>query len=200
MSSMITNRASPDPSGDPDLGIVQDYKARLQALGYSPGLTGKCLRTILHLIAWLSANGTGIETLDIRILHRFLNHDCACPGPRGCRKNLERARWHLHRFLGFLMETGRVRMPEDIETGGRVVESFLQTLVAQGYVPESVTAYGKRCRHFVVWLYLHDVALAEVDDDVFSRFLAHDCTCVHPHFFIRTATTADRRSDCSSST
>ena len=186
MSCMITNTASPEAGDGPDPGIVPTYKARLQALGYSPSLTGKCIRTILHLIAWLSANGIGIETLDIRVLHRFLNHDCACPGPRGYRKNLGRARWHLHRFLGFLMETGRVRMPPEIETGGRVVEAFLQTLTAQGYVTESLAAYRKRCRHFIVWLYLHDVALAEIDDDVFSRFLAHDCTCAHPDFFIRT--------------
>lgn len=192
MSSTITNMVPLNASGAPDPGIVQDYRARLQALGYSPGLTGKCVRTILHLIAWLSANGAGIETLDIRVLHRFLKHDCACPGPRGYRKNLERARWHLHRFLGFLMETGRVRMPADIESGGRVVESFLQTLVAQGYVPESIAAYRKRCRHFIVWLYLHDVVLAEVDDDVFSRFLAHECTCAHPHFFTRTGRFAGR--------
>ena len=39
---------------------------------------------------------------------------------------------------------------------------------------------------------LHDVALAEVDDDVFSRFLLHDCTCAHPHFFIRTGRFAGR--------
>ena len=141
MSSMITNIASPEASGEPDPGIVQNYRARLQALGYSPSLIGKCLRTILHLITWLSANGIGVETLDIRVLHQFLNHDCACPGPRGYRKNLERARWHLHRFLGFLMETGQVRMPAEIETGGRVVESFLQTLVAQGYMHESIAAY-----------------------------------------------------------
>ena len=121
MSSMITNIASREASGEPDPDIVQDYKARLQVLEYSPGLIGKCIRTILHLITGWSANGTGIETLDIRVLHQFLNHDCACPGPRGYRKNLERARWHLHRFLGFLMETGRVRMPPEIETGGRVV-------------------------------------------------------------------------------
>ena len=50
---------------------------RLDRLGRS------LIRTILHLIAWLSANGTGIETLDVRVLHHFLNHDCACPGPRG---------------------------------------------------------------------------------------------------------------------
>ena len=186
MSSMITNIPSPEASGERDPSIVENYKARLQALGYSPGLIGKCIRTILHLITWLSANGTGIETLDIRVLHRFLNHGCACPGPHGYRKNLDRARWHLHRFLGFLMETGRVRMPAEIESGGRVVESFLQTLVAQGYVPDSIAAYRKRCRHFIVWLYLDDAALAEIDDDVLSRFLAHDCTCVHPQFFIRT--------------
>ena len=61
MSSMITNIASSEASGEPDPGIVQNYRARLQALGYSPGLIGKCLRTILHL---MPANGTGIETLD----------------------------------------------------------------------------------------------------------------------------------------
>jgi len=183
---MITNIASPDASREPDTGIVEHYKARLRALGYSPGLTGRCIRTILHLFTWLSANGTGIETLDIRVLHHFLKHDCACRGPRGYRNNLGRARWHLHRFLGFLIETGRVRMPAQIESGGGVVESFLQTLMAQGYVPGSIAAYRKRCRHFIVWLYLEDAALAEIDDEVLSRFLAHDCTCAHPHFFIRT--------------
>ena len=90
MSSTITNMASPEAGDEPDAGIVPTYKARLQALGYSPSLMGKCIRTILHLIAWLSANGLEIEKLDIRVLHRFLNHDCECPGPRGYRKNLER--------------------------------------------------------------------------------------------------------------
>ena len=192
MSSTITSTKSPEASGEPNPGIVQNYRTRLQVLGYSPSLIGKCIRTILHLITWLSANGTGIETLDICILHQFLNHDCDCPGPRGYRKNLERARWHLHRFLGFLMETGRVRMPLEIETGSRMVESFLQTLVAQGYVHESIVAYRKRCRHFIVWLCLYDVALDEIDDHVLSRFLSHDCTCVHPHFFIRTGRFAGR--------
>ena len=62
MASLITKLASPEASGEADPGIVETYKARLQALGYSSGLSGKCIRTILHLIAWLSANGTGIET------------------------------------------------------------------------------------------------------------------------------------------
>ena len=41
-------------------------------------------------------------------------------------------------------------------------------------------------------MYGVSVALAEVDDDVFSRFLLHDCTCAHPHFFIRTGRFAGR--------
>ena len=47
MSSMITNITSTEARGGPDPDIVQTYKARLQALEYSPGLTGKCIRTIL---------------------------------------------------------------------------------------------------------------------------------------------------------
>ena len=205
MSSHRTNKSSPEASGEPGPGIVQNYRGRLQALGSSPGLMGKCLRTILHLITWLSANGTGIETLDVRVLHRFLNHDCACPGPRGYRKNLERARWHLHRFLGFLMETGRVRMPAEIETGARVVESFLQTLMAQGYVPESIAAYrsavdtsssGSTCtmshspRSMTMSSPVSFCTTAPVRIPTSSSGPADS----------RVATTADQRSGCSSST
>ena len=45
-----------------------------------------------------------------------------CPGPARLPQEPRTRRWHLHRFLGFLMETGRVRMPMEIESGGRVVE------------------------------------------------------------------------------
>ena len=64
MSSMITNTASPEAGDEPDPGDP-DLQGAFAALGYSPSLTGKCVRTILHLIAWLSANGMGIEALDI---------------------------------------------------------------------------------------------------------------------------------------
>ncbi len=192
-SKKITSAAPPEAGGEPDRDIVQHYKAHVQALGYSPTLTNKCIRMVLHLITWLSLTGTRIETLDIRILHRFLNHDCACPGPHGYRKNLKRGAWHLHRFLGFLMETERVRIPAEIKAGGRVVEAFLQSREAQGYVPGSIAAYRKRCRHLIVWLYLHDIALAEIDDGVVCHFLYHDCTCVHPHFFTRGSRFAGRQ-------
>lgn len=193
MSSIITDKALPEAGSERDPGIVQIHQAHLQALEHSPSLTGKRIRTVMHLITWLSANGMGVEALDIRVLHRFLSHDCTCPGPHGYRKSPERAGWHLHQFPGFLMETGRARTPPEIETGGRVVESFLQTLMAQGCVDGSIIAYRKRCRHFIVWLYLNGIALSEVGDDVLPRFLSHDCTCVHPHFFTRASRFAGGR-------
>ena len=44
----------------------------LQAQDVSRGMLGKRIRTIQHLITWLSDNGIGLETLDIRVLHNFL--------------------------------------------------------------------------------------------------------------------------------
>ena len=41
MSSLITNRASPDASGDPELGIVQDLQGALTGLGIFPGPDGQ---------------------------------------------------------------------------------------------------------------------------------------------------------------
>ena len=194
MTYIITDTPSPKASGEPDPDIVQIYTSHLRHLGYGSKLVGACVRTILHLITWLSASGKGIEVLDIRVLHQFLNHDCKCPGPHGFRKNLGRASWHLHRFLGHLIDTGRVSMPPEIETGGQEVESFLQTLVVQGYRPKTIVKIRKRCRHFIVWLYLNDIVLAGINDKVLLRFLSHDCTCVHPDFYSRNSTFSGSKS------
>ena len=185
MLPMITNSSVSKAGNGSGSSLVENYKARLQAQDLSRGMLGKRIRTIQHLITWLSDSGIGLETLDIRVLHNFLNHDCACSSPHGYRKNLGAARWHLHLFLDFLIKAGRAQIPSEIEAGGRVIEAFLQTLAVQGYVDDSIAAYRKRCRHFIVWLYLEDIALSEIDDGVSRRFLSHNCSCVHPGFFIR---------------
>ncbi len=178
-----------------ELDIVHNYKAHLQAMGYCESFLAKCVRVVIHLMTWLSAKGIPIELLDIRVLDQFLNHDCTCPGPHGYRKNLQRMNWQLHQFLGFLMEAGVARLPEQIEIDSHAVESFLKTLAAKGYVQDSVVAYRKRCRHLIVWLYLQDIKLVKISDDTLTQFLSHQCTCVHPHFFIR----GNRFSGCDNS-
>ena len=67
-------------------------------------------------------------TIEVGYLDRSYGRNAHC-----CTPPAQIRTWHLHRFLGFLMETGRVQMPAEVESGGRVVEAFLQTLAAQGY-------------------------------------------------------------------
>ena len=78
MSSMITNIAPPKASGEPDPGIVQNYKARLQALhahtaAHSvPSITGKTVSP--HLLRHACAVHTLEATGDVRKVSLWLGH------------------------------------------------------------------------------------------------------------------------------
>ena len=78
MSSMITNIAPPKASGEPDPGIVQNYKARLQALhahtaAHSvPSITGKTV--FPHLLRHACAVHTLEATGDVRKVSLWLGH------------------------------------------------------------------------------------------------------------------------------
>ena len=63
MSSMITNSSVSKAGNGPGSSLVENYKARLQAQDLSRGMLGKRIRTIQHLITWLSDSGIGLETL-----------------------------------------------------------------------------------------------------------------------------------------
>ena len=78
MSSMITNIAPPKASGEPDPGIVQNYKARLQVLhahtaAHSvPSITGKTV--FPHLLCHACAIHTLEATGDVRKVSLWLGH------------------------------------------------------------------------------------------------------------------------------
>ena len=78
MSSMITNIAPTKASGEPDPGIVQNYKARLQALhahtaAHSvPSITGKTVSP--HLLRHACAVHTLEATGDVRKVSLWLGH------------------------------------------------------------------------------------------------------------------------------
>ena len=161
------------------LDDVQSYRVHLLGSGYQQQYTDWNVRCIQHLLNWMSANG--IEKLDARTLHQFL-HDGDGLGPRGFTNDHRGADRAISRYHRFLVETGRTQVPPEITLGGRVVEDFIQTLVVQGYNIQWTSQYQSICRHFVVWLYLNDIALADICDEVIEQFLSHDCTCAHPHF------------------
>ena len=78
MSSMITNIASPKASREPDPGVVQNYKARLQALhahtaAHSvPSITSKTVfpQLLRHACAIHTLEATG----DVRKVSLWLGH------------------------------------------------------------------------------------------------------------------------------
>jgi len=162
------------------LDDVQSYRAHLLGSGYQQQYTDWNVGCIQHLLNWMSANK--IDGVDARALHQFLKCDSDCLGPLGFTKDLVRADQAINRYLRFLLETGRSQLPPEITFGGSVVEDFIQSLLAQGYNIQWVSQYQNICRHFVVWLYLNDIALADINDEVIAEFLSHDCTCGHPHF------------------
>ena len=56
MSSMITNSSVSKAGNGSGFSLVENYKARLQAQDVSRGMPGRRIRSIKHLIKWLSVN------------------------------------------------------------------------------------------------------------------------------------------------
>ena len=164
--------------------LVPAYKVHLNDLGCSPGMVSELTGTARHMMAWLVVSETDVATLDIRGVGGFLSHDCACPAAFRSPLN-ERSRGQAHRVLGYLIGTGQATVPPAIATGGGLVDSFLETLTVQGYSASTIRKYRSCCRHYIVWLYLSDLAPTGIDAAVLRRFLDHDCTCTHPQFYTR---------------
>ena len=164
--------------------VVPAYEAHLNERGCGPSAFSALTRTARHMLAWLTLCEADVAALDIRGVASFLGHACDCPAD--FRSNLnESSRWLAHAVLGYLIETGQTAVPAEIETGGRLVDEFAGSLTAQGYRASTMRTYQPCCRHFMVWLYLMGLELADIDGSVLRRFLDHDCACAHPQFLSR---------------
>lgn len=164
--------------------VLPAYEIHLRGLGCSASQYSSLTRTARHMVAWLALNDTDVSALDIRQVQAFAAHNCNCPsallsvfGPQH--------RWQANRFLDHLLESGRATTPPAIVTGGNLVAALTDSLKAQGYRERTLDQYTRTCRHFIVWLYLSDLKLGEINGGTLQRFLDHDCTCAHPQFFGR---------------
>ena len=186
MPSKQFSPSLPEVVSERDSRVVRCYAEHLEGLGISDRKTGLLTSTARHVAVWLSINGLGLDTFDIRLLDRFMLHECRCPSqPRpGTRPGRHCRRFAL-RFLRYLLETGWAEVPPKIETGGHLAAQFRDFLEERGYTRSMIRRSGTLCRHFIVWLYLSDIPLAEADERIRRRFLAHDCACVHPGFLDR---------------
>ncbi len=169
-----------------DSRVVRCYAEHLEGLGLSSGKTGEMISTARHVAVWLAANELGLDKLDIRLLDRFMGHECHCSGrPRKGKRPGQNCRRFAIRFLRYLLATGRAEMPPEIISGGHLATQFLDSMEERGYARSTIQLTGNLCRHFIVWLTLSDIPLTETDKRIRNRFLAHDCTCVHPGFLDR---------------
>ena len=176
----------PDVVPERDSRVVRSYAEHLEGLGLSAGMARVLTSAARHIVIWLALNGTGLDAFDIRLVDRFMSHECHCPDwPRSGRKPGRKCRRFALRFLRHLLETGRADVPPEIEAGGHLAMQFRDSLEERGYARSLIIQSGALCRHFIVWLYLSDIPLAVADERVQRRFLAHDCTCVHPGFLDR---------------
>ena len=183
MPSKRFDAALPDVIPDRDSRVVRRYAEHLESLCLSDWMIHLLTSTAKHVAVWLATSGLGLDTFDIRLVDRFMRHECRCPIRRrtGRKPGPQRRRLAV-RFLRYLIETGQAGMPPEIEAGGRLVAQFLDSLEERGYAGSTVQNIGNLCRHFIVWLHLSDIPLAAADERIQRRFLAHDCACVHPGF------------------
>ncbi len=176
----------PDVVPERDSRVVRCYEEHLDGLGLCGGKTGLLTSTARHIAVWLSINEAGLDTFDVRLLDRFMRHECRCPGQRRTgRRPDPRYRSFAIRFLRHLLETGRAEVPPEIKAGGHLAMRYRDFLEERGYARSVIGLSGNLCRHFIVWLYLSDIPLADADERVRRRFLAHDCACAHPGFLDR---------------
>ena len=183
MPSQQFGPALPDAVPERDSRVVRSYAERLESLGLSSARKRELIGTARHVAVWLSTIGLALDAFDIRLLDRFVRHECQCPGRhRTGRMPGRHCRRSALGFLRHLLETGQAKAPPEIEAGGRLAAQFRETLKGQGYAGSTIRQSGVLCRHFVVWLTLSDIPLAEADESIRRRFLAHDCACAHPGF------------------
>ena len=176
----------PDVVQERDSRVVRCCAEHLEGLGLSAGKIGEMTSAARHVAVWLAANGLGLDAFDIRLVGRFMRHECHCPGrPRTGTRPGRNCRRFAVRFLRHLLEIGRAGMPPEIEVGEHLAAQFRGFLEERGYASSTLQGTATLCRHFIVWLHLSDIPLAEADERIRHRFLAHDCACVHPGFLDR---------------
>ena len=71
-----------------DSGAVRCYAEHLAGLGLCDRKTGFLTSTARHIAVWLSIDEAGLDTFDVRLLDRFMRHECRCPGQRRTGRHL----------------------------------------------------------------------------------------------------------------
>ena len=162
--------------------LVLEFLEYLRRSGVSESSLPNFPGPAQHFLVWIDENSIDLSIVDVEVVRRFLTHDCSCPRPSGARYQNH----HMHSrgfkarvlwFMRFLEDTKRVQHSTSLEDGLQRIDDFADYLGGLGYAPETIVHYRYSCRHFVLWLHQHRIALPTIDDCIVQRFVEHDCIC-----------------------
>ena len=114
----------PDVVPERDSLIVRPYAEHLKGVGLSDGTTRMLISSARHIAVWPAREGSGLDTFDIRLLDRFMRHECLCLGRhRTGRKPGRQRRKFVVRFRRRPSQAGCCGATESLESGIDSLES-----------------------------------------------------------------------------
>lgn len=184
MNNLIPN-TNPELSGEVSSQtwpLVLEFLDHLKTVGMKESSFVHYRGLVKHLLVWLDRNNIKISEIDGKVLERFLLHSCDCPQPSRSRykmkhKNQPRARNVINRFVQFLEQTARIKNPSSLDEGKQRITDYTSWLTEQGYKAGTIRHVENACRHFVIWLNQHHIAIANIDDETLKKFEEHECFC-----------------------
>lgn len=188
MSSTTTPAARPLPDSETSFEIFEEYRDHLRGLGFTEGSVTGHGRFVRHFMAWLDANGIGLDSIDGDVVRWFFRHDCECDLPFAKTTTVTRADSNysvgpVTRFVRFLEGTGRTFSLTELEQNLGLLDQFLQLSREDGYSYRALNRFRATSRHFLVWLHHFRVPLGKVDNPTLEGFFQHDCCCGLPGIY-----------------
>ena len=107
--------------------LIERFATHLSGLGHTDFTVDGYRASARHFAVWLDRSGIALNAVDGRVIARFADHRCQCPGKRRhdrlSRKYVNRVR----RFVHFLAAIGAVSLtdPEEAVSTNALVTEFL---------------------------------------------------------------------------
>ena len=96
------------------LNLLDDFIARCAADGYARDTLTSYRGACRHVLVWLHRSRIPVASANPRVLDRFIEHDCVCPGPfESLRARISGSRYvfPFEAFLRFLTDRGELPDP-----------------------------------------------------------------------------------------
>ena len=82
---------------DEGLRLLEEFLAECAADGYAPDSLMGYRSACRHVLVWLHQSRIPMRRMDAKVLARFVEHDCVCPGPFESAQAPQRCTVHLSR-------------------------------------------------------------------------------------------------------